>query len=66
MKDVSVQAKTQVKRSIVVRLFREHVVLQNGKKSLTNYISPFPERWRKTISTEYHRQLLIFSKPKKQ
>ena len=39
VKEHSVQAKKQMKRSIVVRLFREHVVLQNENHSLTNSIS---------------------------
>ena len=53
-----------MKRSIVVHLFRKHVVLLNDNHSLTNSISLFPEIWRKTISTEYRRQVLILSKPK--
>ena len=65
VKDASIQAKKKMKRSIAVHLFREHVVLQNDNHSLTNYVSLFPERLRNTISTEYHRQVLIFSKPKK-
>ena len=64
MKDASVQAKKQMKRSIAVHLFREHVVLQNVNNSLTNSIFPFPEKGRKTISTEYRNQVLIFSKLK--
>ena len=64
VKDASVQAKKQMKRSITVHLFREHVVLQNDNHSLTNSISLFPKRSRETISTEYRRQVLIFSKPK--
>ena len=62
--DTSVQVKKQIKRSIVVHLFREHVYLQNDNHSLTNSIYLFSERWRKTISTEYRRQMLIFSKLK--
>ena len=55
---------SQMKRSIAVHLFRKHVVLLNDNHSLTNSISLFTEIWRKTISTEYRRQVLILSKPK--
>ena len=34
VKDTSVQAKKQMKRSIAVHLFREHAVLQNDNHSL--------------------------------
>ena len=51
VKDTSVQIKKQMKRSIVVHLFREHVYLQNDNHSLTNSIYLFSERWRETIST---------------
>ena len=64
VKDISVQAKKQMKRSITMHFFREHVHLQNSNYLLTNAISLFPKRWRKTISTEYRRQVLILSKPK--
>ena len=62
--DTSVQVKKQMKRSIVVHLFREHAYLQNDNHSLTNSNYLFSERWRKTIFTEYRRQMLIFSKLK--
>ena len=64
VKDTSVQAKKQMKRSIAMHLFREHVHLQKKNHSLTNAISLFPKRWRKTISTEYRRQVSNFSKLK--
>ena len=64
VKDTSVQAKKQMKRSIAMHLFREHVHLQKKNHSLTNAISLFPKRWRKTISTEYRRQVSKVSKLK--
>ena len=64
VKDTSVQTKKQMKRSVAMHLFREHVYLQKNNHSLTNAISLFPKRWRKTISAEYHRQVLTLSKPK--
>ena len=64
VKDTSVQVKKQMKRSVAMHLFREHVYLQKNNHSLTNAISLFPKRWRKTISAEYHRQVLTLSKPK--
>ena len=64
VKDNSVQAKKQMKRSIATHLFFEHVHMQNKNHSLENAISLFSKRWRKTISTEYRRQVLILNKPK--
>ena len=64
VKDTSVQAKKQMKRSIAIHLLREHVYLQNKNYLLTNAISLFSKRWRKIISTEYRRQVLTLSKPK--
>ena len=51
VKDTSVQAKNQMKRSIAMYLFREHVHFQNKNHSLTNAISLFPKRWRKMITS---------------
>ena len=44
VKDTSVQAKKQMKRSIDIHLFREHVHLQNKNHSLTKATSLFLKR----------------------